>query len=466
MSDPPSMTSPTTGMPYPDQMSEITNTSADSGGVHTNSSIPNKAAFLIADGGTHPGTNVQVSGIGKPAMGWLTYMSVLMMQPSASFLDNRATMVAFADSNYSDQATCQVRNAYYAVELGNPDIGCDGDEDDPDADDDDVPFGLDNCPGTENPSQKDTDGDGKGDTCDGDSDEDGVPDLGGPGQLPDNCPGVPNPNQTDANFNGVGAACDPTEDEDYDNDDVDNEDDNCPFDENEDQEDTDSDGDGDACDPDSDGDGWSNDNDNAPFEPNPDQADSDGDGIGDAQDRCPNTPDENVAWYAGNAELGIDPYPIQPDSDEDGIPDACDNDVRVNGRFTGVDNTLRPSAKRFQIDINGESGGYAKVPVAVSSRGPGIDDWFRQSERRRLEFLDLGRPLRAWVTDDDGRTVGEASAQGRKRSLEFTPLAGHRYFLTLYFGEEFSEGTESFTARMTAETARVHWPKAPPARVR
>ena len=451
----------------PDQMSEFVNTSSDNGGVHTNSSIPNKAAFLIADGGTHPGTNVQVSGIGKGAMGWLTYMSLVMMQPNASFLDNRGLMVAFADSAYSDQTTCQVRNAYYAVELGNPDIGCDGDEDDPDFDDDDVPFGLDNCPGTANPSQKDTDGDGNGDTCDGDSDEDGVPDLGGPGQLPDNCPGVPNADQTDANFNGVGAACDPTEDGDYDDDEVDNEDDNCPFDSNEDQDDVDSDGAGDACDPDTDGDGFSNDNDNAPFESNPGQEDTDGDGIGDVSDDCPETADENVAWTTGIPDLGVPPQPLQPDSDEDGIPDACDDDLLVNGRFTAAGNGLRPSADPRKVKVRGRAGAYVKVPVAAS-RGPGVDDWFRQGERRALDILDLDRRVRAWITDDDGRTVAEAGPQtSKRRRLAFTPLAGHRYFLTLYFSERYEAAAgETFRARMTADTARVSWPDPPKAALR
>ena len=47
----------------------------------------------------------------------------------------------------------------------------------------------DNCPGTTNPSQADTDGDLVGDAC-------------------DNCPTVPNTNQYDADRDGLGDACD------------------------------------------------------------------------------------------------------------------------------------------------------------------------------------------------------------------------------------------------------------------
>ena len=47
----------------PDHMNDYLNTGDDNGGVHTNSGIPNKAAFLIAAGGTHSG--IVVNGIGK-----------------------------------------------------------------------------------------------------------------------------------------------------------------------------------------------------------------------------------------------------------------------------------------------------------------------------------------------------------------------------------------------------------------
>ncbi|NBD13788.1 thrombospondin type 3 repeat-containing protein [Corallococcus silvisoli] len=87
-----------------------------------------------------------------------------------------------------------------------------GDDDDHDG----VPTWRDNCPFVANADQKDTDGDGKGDVCDGcptdanacsvadptDFDYDGV-------LTPlDNCPLVANPDQKDTDGDGVGDACD------------------------------------------------------------------------------------------------------------------------------------------------------------------------------------------------------------------------------------------------------------------
>lgn len=50
----------------------------------------------------------------------------------------------------------------------------------------------------------DTDGDGQPDRCDGDDDQDGVPDT------LDNCPLVPNADQSDIDGDGIGDACAPT----------------------------------------------------------------------------------------------------------------------------------------------------------------------------------------------------------------------------------------------------------------
>ncbi|MBI4234012.1 MAG: carboxypeptidase regulatory-like domain-containing protein [Chloroflexi bacterium] len=72
-----------------------------------------------------------------------------------------------------------------------------------DSDNDGIPNDQDNCAGIPNPDQKDTDGDGAGDACDGDDDGDGVSD-----DL-DNCPLVYNPGQQDYDGDGIGAACDP-----------------------------------------------------------------------------------------------------------------------------------------------------------------------------------------------------------------------------------------------------------------
>ena len=47
----------------PDHYSKRYTGTGDNGGVHTNSGIINKAAYLLANGGTHYG--VTVNGIGK-----------------------------------------------------------------------------------------------------------------------------------------------------------------------------------------------------------------------------------------------------------------------------------------------------------------------------------------------------------------------------------------------------------------
>jgi hypothetical protein len=102
----------------------------------------------------------------------------------------------------------------------------------------------------------DSDGDGWGDS----SDTTNV-------CLPDNCDNVPNVDQSDVDGDGQGDVCDP----DADDDGVLNENDNCWLIQNASQVDADSDGVGDACD-------------NCPATPNPDQMDENGDGVGDLCD--------------------------------------------------------------------------------------------------------------------------------------------------------------------------------------
>ncbi len=162
----------------------------------------------------------------------------------------------------------------------------------PDADDDGVLNGDDNCPQVGNTDQLDSDGDGAGDVCDDDDDGDGDLDTA------DNCRLIVNPDQADADTDGVGDVCD-----------------NCVAVANPDQTDTDLDRDGDACD-------------NCPAMANPEQADTDGDATGDACDACPQDAqnDQDGDGICGD----VDNCPAvsnvsQANSDEDGLGDACDN---------------------------------------------------------------------------------------------------------------------------------------------
>jgi hypothetical protein len=127
-----------------------------------------------------------------------------------------------------------------------------------------------------------------------------------PGDACDNCPLVLNADQSDIDGDGAGDACDP----DIDDDGVDNEMDNCPGAVNAGQSDLDMDGLGDACDPDVDGDGAANEADNCPLTTNPDQANNDSDALGDACDNCPT--------FAN---------PDQADSDGNGVGAACEPPV-------------------------------------------------------------------------------------------------------------------------------------------
>ena len=94
----------------------------DWGGVHINSGIVNKTAFLIADGGTFNGQTV--TGIGLTKSAWLWYQTLLTLRFSSGFddladaLDSSCSALVTLDMAGITNADClQVTRAALATEL-------------------------------------------------------------------------------------------------------------------------------------------------------------------------------------------------------------------------------------------------------------------------------------------------------------------------------------------------------------
>jgi Zn-dependent metalloprotease len=114
MSDPPAYGDP-------DMVSDYVCTSSDNGGVHTNSGIPNKAAYLMAEGGSFNGYDIDPIGLSK--MGQVQYRALTVyLTPSSSFKDDYDSLnqscedlVGTYDITLDD--CVQVNKALLAVEM-------------------------------------------------------------------------------------------------------------------------------------------------------------------------------------------------------------------------------------------------------------------------------------------------------------------------------------------------------------
>jgi Zn-dependent metalloprotease len=93
----------------------------DNGGVHTNSGIPNKAAYLFAEGGAFHGVTVVGQGRERLERVWFHALSAIMTSGS-SFADAREATVQAARQVYADVPSVEAaaRNAWAAVGIGQP----------------------------------------------------------------------------------------------------------------------------------------------------------------------------------------------------------------------------------------------------------------------------------------------------------------------------------------------------------
>lgn len=403
------------------------NNTYDSGGVHCNSGIPNQAAYLMVEGGMVQGNVVTGPGLTILKLMRLKYAAILYLWDEAQMIDARNFEVGMAEDyvdsglyNFTAINACRVKSAWAVVGLGAGDFDCDGDEEytNPDTDGDLIPDYRDNCVEDENTSQKDLDGDGKGDACDNDIDGDGW------SNGEDAC------DTRDCLFQW--APC-----YDCDGDGVNNQVDNCPDVVNVLQGDTDGDGIGNECEPDEDNDGVENDHDNCPVVANANQTNSDDDFFGDACDLCPNVTDEIAAYTTWGA-------PFQPDSDEDGIPDACDNSYRINGQ-TGWFAGALSKGGRQAISIEGLAGKIGSLPLEICPDGD-CPEWYQPSFRLQLHLEGAGGEAAFWISDSGGNTVARSAKGALDADLVFRPLGGETYTLNTYFKKSFAGGVIAVTA--------------------
>jgi neutral peptidase B len=123
MSDPGSQPVSTKYIPtgyYPDHYDERYQGTLDNGGVHINSSINNKAAYLITEGGTNNG--IEIIGVGRSKAEKIYYRALnLYLTPSSGFKEMREAAIQAARDLHPDRngvpstEVKAVMNAYSSV---------------------------------------------------------------------------------------------------------------------------------------------------------------------------------------------------------------------------------------------------------------------------------------------------------------------------------------------------------------
>ena len=253
----------------------------------------------------------------------------------------------------------------------------------------------DNCPNTNSQDQTDNDGDGKGVPCDSDDndaaiaadpDGDGIDSGGAAGITQDNCPEKSNPSQVDFDGDGIGDECDDNND----NDERLDIDDACPFDNT---EIFDSDGDGvcdntdrypddisewadndfdfigDNADADDDNDGVDDVTDLFPLDSS-ESVDTDGDGVGDNSDPCYDSDTNSCAQQPIINDLL---FSLEPsDTNNDGVIDSNDS---IYGK-----SSLEFSSGDYTLVVTSEAEGDEALVGTQPGTGIGvkssnINDW-------------------------------------------------------------------------------------------
>ncbi len=117
LKDPASIPNPLKpGEGYPDHYNKRYTGTADHGGVHINSSINNKAAYLVSDGGTHYG--VKVTGVGREATEKIYYRALTKyLTANSDFKMMRQAALQSAEDLYgkNSKELQAVTKAYDAV---------------------------------------------------------------------------------------------------------------------------------------------------------------------------------------------------------------------------------------------------------------------------------------------------------------------------------------------------------------